>query len=152
MGWKARWGKAVSVAAIFLAFGPPIGSVVVFAALLASKPGSIFAPSSAEEFLDMALGTLSMVFPMSYFIGGIPAGLSGLICGAVSPRIRSLRAWLTLTAVVGFLVSATLVALVLMTAKPWPDAIALVGAAGGLAGLACGWFTRGLRSAGSISD
>ena len=146
MRLRERWGRAVSVAAIFLAFGPPIGSVVVIAVLAASAAESLGAPSNAGEFIREAVATLSMVFPMSYVIGGIPAGLTGLISGGLSPSIRSARNWLIVTMGIGFLVSAILTGLILLGSPEAPIASALIGAAGGLAGLVCGWFTRNLRA------
>ena len=145
MARKMRWKSIFSVAAIFLAFGPPIGSLVVIAAFVTSAGGTADASLSAGEFVNAAAATLGLVFPMSYIVGGIPAGLTGLICAALSPWIRSLRDWLPITTLIGFLTSAIPMAF-FSSGSGDPAGIAVVGAAGALAGLSCGWFTRNLRA------
>lgn len=152
MTWRERWGRAVPVAAIFLAFGPPIGSVVIIAVLARSAFETLGAPSSLSGLLDEAITTLSLVFPMSYVVGGIPAGLTGLISGVVSPSIRRLRIWLIVTTSIGFLISAFLMGFFSMSSPEAPLAAVVVGGAGGLAGLVCGWFTRRVRLIPVSSD
>lgn len=132
---RSSW---LAIGVWFAAVGPLVGGVALVAGVSLAEGGG-----GPPLFLVPAL------LGLTYAAGLIPAGVSGLICGGLSPRLPGTVAWLAAAAGVGAMVSAPIGAgIAAVGASDWRFtalAAALFGGAGAVAAFACAVLTQGHR-------
>lgn len=95
-----RRRSSVKTLLMFLVFGPPIGGVVLGLVLSLSD---VF---DGGRVVWSTLAALPFLAVLGYIYGFLPALLTGLAAGALSPRIDDSRVWLLAVTAAGAISSA----------------------------------------------
>jgi len=122
---KQTIGNVILSTVVFCVAGPPFGALAFGVWGVALQP-------SPEAFLGIL-----WVLPFGYFVGLIPAALTGIGVGMVAPRLRNAVAFILASAMIGFLVAGGWAAWNGTGPTNW-SGIANFAAMGGFAGLCSG--------------
>lgn len=135
-----RPASTVRTVLVFLVVGP-VAPFLVLIGALALVSGARTGVSDLELFI---VGLLRGVV-MSYMCGGLQAGLAGLTCAWLSPRLKKTGGWLWTCLLTGAAWgAATVVACLFMPDLPAMIAI-IFGVFGAIGGICSGLVTRNRR-------
>jgi hypothetical protein len=127
-------------ASVFLLVGPATPFLLLIGAMVV-----IAGANATRVSFDGFAGSFFRGLVLAYLTGGVQAGLAGVVCALLSPRLLKLGGWLGTCFVVGAAMGAASVVVWVFMPYLWVQlgvVYAVFGAVGGLAG---GLATRNRR-------